>query len=48
MKTNACRFITQQQTAGAKRYKIHVLQYLFFHLSWGKVGMLESYARIMR
>jgi hypothetical protein len=25
MKSNACRFITHQQTAGVMRYKLHVL-----------------------
>jgi len=25
MKTNTCRFITRQQTAGVMRYKLHIL-----------------------
>jgi hypothetical protein len=48
MKSNASNFITHQQVAAIIRYKLqHVLQHLFFHLSWWQVAVLNCCVAIV-
>jgi hypothetical protein len=43
MKSNVSNFVTCQQMTALMRYKVeHVLQHLFFHLSWLQIDLLKG------